>query len=63
MPSLRPYCSLIRARTTMSIRCLQSDRAAPEGREGDVHQLTQPIGWEGSNMFFDEPEPHGFWLA
>jgi hypothetical protein len=47
----------------MSIRCLQSDRAAPEGREGDVHQLTQPIGWEGSNMFFDEPEPHGFWLA
>jgi len=25
--------------------------------------MTQPIRWERPNMFFDEPEPHGFWLA
>ena len=35
----------------------------PQPARADVHHLTQPLGWERPNMFFDKPEPHGFWLA
>ena len=37
-------------------------RAAAEGPQAtraDVHDLTQPPGWERPAMFFDKPEPHG----
>ena len=35
----------------------------PQAARADVHHLTQPIRWERPNVFFDEPEPYGFWLA
>jgi len=25
--------------------------------------MTQPVVRDGPTLFFDEPEPHGFWLA
>ena len=41
-------------------------RAAVKGPQpawADVHHMAQPVGRERPNMFFNEPEPHGFRLA
>lgn len=41
-------------------------RAAAKGSQptrADIHHLAQPVDRESSTLFFDEPEPHGFWLA
>ena len=41
-------------------------RAAAHGPQpvrADVHHLTETLGWKRPTMFFDKPEPHGFWLA
>ena len=35
----------------------------PQPTRTDVHHLTQPVRWKRPTMFFDKPEPHGFWLA
>jgi hypothetical protein len=40
--------------------------AAAKGSQSaraDIHHLAQPVDREGATLFFDEPEPHGFWLA
>ena len=35
----------------------------PQPARADVHDLTQPLGWERPTMFFDKFGPPGFWLA
>ena len=35
----------------------------PQATRADIHPLAQPVDRESTLMFFDEPEPHGFWLA
>ncbi|GGC24199.1 hypothetical protein GCM10011363_45880 [Marivita lacus] len=35
----------------------------PQPARADVHDLTQPLDREGTALFFNEPKPHGFWLA
>jgi len=40
--------------------------ALPEGPQAawaDIHHAAQPIDRKGPTLFFDEPKPHGFWLA
>jgi hypothetical protein len=41
----------------------RSATESPKSARADVHNLTQPVDLEGPTMFFDEPKPHGFWLA
>lgn len=36
---------------------------SPQPAGADIHHPTQPIDRESSALFFNEPEPHGFWLA
>ena len=41
-------------------------RAAAESPQpvgADIHRPTQPVYRESPALFFNEPEPHGFWLA
>lgn len=41
-------------------------RAAAKGPQpagADIPHLAQPVDREGPTLLFDEPEPHGFWLA
>jgi len=35
----------------------------PQSAGADIHHPTQPIDRESPALFFNEPEPHGFWLA
>ena len=36
---------------------------SPKAARADIQDLAQPVDREGPAMFFDEPKPHGFWLA
>jgi hypothetical protein len=41
-------------------------RTASEGPQpagADIHHPAQPVDRESPALFFDAPEPHGFWLA
>ena len=35
----------------------------PQAAWADIHHAAQPIDRKGPTLFFDEPNPHGFWLA
>jgi hypothetical protein len=36
---------------------------SPQATRADIQDLAQPVDREGPTLFFDEPKPHGFWLA
>jgi hypothetical protein len=36
---------------------------SPQTTHADIHILTQARGRKRFPVFFDEPKPHGFWLA
>ena len=35
----------------------------PQSARADADNMAQSLGREAGNMFFDKPEPHGFWPA
>jgi hypothetical protein len=35
----------------------------PQAAWADIHHAAKPINRIGTALFFNEPEPHGFWLA
>jgi hypothetical protein len=35
----------------------------PQTTRADVHHMTETVNRKGLFVVFDEPEPHGFWLA
>ena len=35
----------------------------PQATRANVQHTAQALDWECPTVLFDEPEPHGFWLA